>query len=94
MEQFLQVYWKHLIPLKRCPVLHEAIRKVIEAGRKHGKVVGRPAGSPDEVQQYVEQGFQLFQAPTDIGFMTAGAKHYLDPLGKSGGQKAEKRALY
>ena len=29
------------------------------------------------MKQYVEQGFRLFQAPTDIGLMMAGAKRYL-----------------
>src|SRR5207302_310914 len=59
------------------PRLQEAIGKVLDAGRRHGKVVGRPAGNPEQVKQYVEQGFGLFQAPTDIGLMTAGAKQYL-----------------
>jgi 2-keto-3-deoxy-L-rhamnonate aldolase RhmA len=59
------------------PTLHEAIAKVVAAAKRHGKFAGRPAGSPEQVRQYIEQGFQLFQAPTDIGFMTAGAKQYL-----------------
>jgi 2-keto-3-deoxy-L-rhamnonate aldolase RhmA len=62
------------------PRLHEAIGKVVEAGKRHGKALGRPAGRPELVKQYMEQGFQLFQAPTDLGFLTAGAKAYLDPL--------------
>jgi hypothetical protein len=39
--------------------------------------VGRPAASAEQVKEYVEQGFRLFQAPTDIGLMMAGAKSYL-----------------
>ena len=62
------------------PTLHEAIAKVLEAGKRHGIAVGRPAQSPDQVKQYVAQGFQLFQAPTDLGFLTAGAKSYLAAL--------------
>ena len=65
------------------PLLDDAIRKVVAAGQRHGKIVGRPAGSPDHVKQFMEQGFLLFQAPTDLGFMTAGAKRYLEPLDKS-----------
>ena len=64
------------------PKLQEAIARVVEAGKKHGKFLGRPAGSPESVEEFVRQGFQLFQAPTEIGLMTAGAKRYLDPLGK------------
>jgi len=76
------------------PLLHEAIQKVVAAGNRHGKFVGRPAGSPDQVEQYMEQGFRLFQAPTDLGFMTAGAKRYLEPLQKAMAAPAEPRALY
>jgi 2-keto-3-deoxy-L-rhamnonate aldolase RhmA len=62
------------------PRLHEAIAKVADAGKRHAKFLGRPAGTPEQVRDYARQGFQLFQAPTDIGLMTAGARHYLGPL--------------
>jgi 2-keto-3-deoxy-L-rhamnonate aldolase RhmA len=62
------------------PLLDEAIAKVVSAAHRHGKVAGRPAGSPEQVKEFIEQGFLLFQAPTDLGFMTAGAKRYLQPL--------------
>jgi 2-keto-3-deoxy-L-rhamnonate aldolase RhmA len=62
------------------PQLHEAIAKVVEAGKRHGKALGRPAQNPDQVKQYRDQGFQLFQAPTDLGFLSAGAKRYLEAL--------------
>jgi len=65
------------------PRLDEAIGKVLEAGRRHGKAVGRPALTPEKVREYREQGFLLFQAPTEIGFLAAGAKRYLEPLGKA-----------
>ena len=31
-----------------------------------------------------QQGFQFFQAATDTGFLAAGARQILDPLGKKG----------
>lgn len=65
------------------PLLQEAIEKVVAAGKKHGKVVGRPAATPEQVQKYMAQGFGLFQAPTDIGFMAAGVRQYLEPLGRA-----------
>src|SRR6185369_363367 len=68
------------------PELNDAIRKVVDAGKRHNRIVGRPAGSPEQVKQFMEQGFLLFQAPTDLGFMTAGAKRYLEPLEKARGQ--------
>jgi 2-keto-3-deoxy-L-rhamnonate aldolase RhmA len=62
------------------PKLQEAISKVVDAGKRHGKFLGRPALTPEKVQEFIEQGFLFFQAPTEIGFMTAGARKYLDPL--------------
>ena len=59
------------------PRLHDAVGRVVEAAKRHGKFAGRPAGTPEQVREYASQGFQLFQAPTDIGFVTAGAKRYL-----------------
>jgi 2-keto-3-deoxy-L-rhamnonate aldolase RhmA len=75
------------------PMLDAAVQKVVDAAKRHGKVVGRPAGSPEAVQRGIDQGFLLFQAPTDLGFMTAGAKHYLEPLHKAAGQPKAK-AIY
>ncbi len=62
------------------PKLHEAIAKVVAAGKRHGKALGRPAGTPDLVMEARLQGFQLFQCPADIGFMSLGARKYLDSL--------------
>jgi 2-keto-3-deoxy-L-rhamnonate aldolase RhmA len=62
---------------QRDPRLDEAIAKVVAAARRNGKIVGRPGVAPDQVARYMEQGFRLFQAPTDIGLMMAGAKEYL-----------------
>src|SRR5712692_9169749 len=75
------------------PRLEEAIQKVIAAGNKHGKVVGRPAATPEQVQKFLAQGFRLFQAPTDLGFMTAGARQFLEPLGRTAAQ-AKPKVIY
>jgi 2-keto-3-deoxy-L-rhamnonate aldolase RhmA len=66
------------------PKVKEAIAKVVDAGKRHGKFLGRPAATPEKVKEFIEQGFLLFQAPTEIGFMTVGARKYLEPLGKTG----------
>jgi len=67
------------------PRLHEAIGKVVAAAKKNGKVAGRPAATPEQAQKFMEQGFGLFQAPTDMGFMAAGARTYLEGLGRAVG---------
>jgi 2-keto-3-deoxy-L-rhamnonate aldolase RhmA len=56
------------------PLLDENIAKVVAAGKKHGKFLGRPAGSPEQVAKYREQGFQFFQSQTELGLMRLGAK--------------------
>ena len=69
------------------PRLNQAITAVVAAAKRHGKFLGRPAGSPQQIAQFREQGFQLFQAPTEIGFMSTGASQYLDPLKNPGASK-------
>ena len=59
----------------------EAIAKIVEAGKKHGKFLGRPAATAAKIAEYREQGFQLFQTMTDIGLMTQGAKGLFQSLG-------------
>jgi 2-keto-3-deoxy-L-rhamnonate aldolase RhmA len=67
------------------PKLEEAIAKVVNAGKRHKKSLGRPAKNAEQIVKFREQGFQLFQAPSEIGLFSAGAKQYLDPLKKSTG---------
>ncbi len=66
------------------PKLHEAINKVVAAGKRHGLALGRPAGSAEQVQQFMKEGFLFFQAPSDLGMLAIGANSLLKPLGKSG----------
>src|SRR5579871_305869 len=54
-------------------LLDEYIAKVVAAGRKHGKFLGRPAGSPQQVSEFRAQGFQFFQSQTELGLMRLGA---------------------
>jgi 2-keto-3-deoxy-L-rhamnonate aldolase RhmA len=75
------------------PKLEAAIARVVEAGRRHGKPLGRPAATPELAQQYMKQGFQVFQAPAELGLLAMGAHGYLEPLDKSSDRGA-KRGLY
>lgn len=65
------------------PELKHAVERIVDAARKHNKFLGRPAASARQIQEYAEQGFLLFQSPTELGFMEAGAALLLEPLGKS-----------
>lgn len=63
------------------PLLDEAIAKIISAGRRHGKWLGRPANSAEEVKRFYAQGFQFFQSLTELGLIRLGARALLEPLG-------------
>jgi len=75
------------------PLQQEAIGKIVAAAQKHGKYLGRPAGTSEQVRAYQEQGFQLFQCTTELQLMAAGARQMLEPLGLTGIPQ-EQRALY
>src|SRR5437867_2030617 len=65
------------------PRLAGAIAKIVAAAKRHGKALGRPAGSPAEIRRFRKQGFLFFQTATDIDFMAAGAAQFLKPFGKA-----------
>jgi 2-keto-3-deoxy-L-rhamnonate aldolase RhmA len=75
------------------PKLEHAIARIVAAAKKHGKFLGRPARTPEQVRAGQEQGFQLFQCATELGLVAAGAKQLLDPLGIGEAPKQPK-ALY
>ena len=63
------------------PQVEHAAARVLDAARRHGKVAGRPAGSAEATQRYIDQGFLFFQAPSDLALFESGARQFLDPLG-------------
>jgi len=69
---------------QRHPRLDQAIAKIVAAGRRHGKALGRPARTAQEIKRFQKQGFLFFMTATDLDFMAAGAAGLLDRLGKSG----------
>lgn len=66
------------------PRHQEAVRKIVAAAKRHGIAVGRPAGTPEQIKQYMQEGFLFFQGPADLGLIGAGARPLLQPFGKSG----------
>jgi 2-keto-3-deoxy-L-rhamnonate aldolase RhmA len=65
------------------PRLDEAVAKIAAAGKKHGKFMGRPAWTPEQVKKFQAQGFQFFMTATDLDFMAAGATQFLKHFGKA-----------
>jgi len=70
------------------PSLDAAIERIVDAAQRHGKPVGRPARTADQARRYMEQGFRLFQAPTEIGLIEMGARQLFEGL------EVDKRAMY
>ena len=69
---------------KPTPEVREAIAKVLAAAKRRNLPVGRTAGSPSDLAEYIKEGFQFFQGGTELGFMAAGARPLLQAVGKTG----------
>lgn len=64
------------------PELRAAIDKVVKAAHRCGKAVGRPLVDAKYYREFIDQGFNFFQAQTEINLMAAGAERYLTALNK------------
>ncbi len=58
-----------------------AIERIAAAAKKHGKFLGRPAGTGAKMKEFQEMGFLFFQVGTELGMMAAGAQSVLEPMG-------------
>jgi 2-keto-3-deoxy-L-rhamnonate aldolase RhmA len=65
------------------PKLDKAVSTIAAAAKRHGKVLGRPARTLQEIKKFQEQGFLFFMTGTDLDFMAVGAAQLLAPLGRS-----------
>lgn len=59
-----------------------AIAKVVEAAKKRGIPAGRTANTGD-IKGHLADGFRFFQASSELGFVAAGARPFLEAAGKS-----------
>ncbi len=69
-----------------------AIAKVAAAAKKRGLPVGRTAGAGD-IKQHIADGFTFFQASSELGFLAAGARPFLEAAGKAA-PDTKNRPLY
>jgi 2-keto-3-deoxy-L-rhamnonate aldolase RhmA len=65
------------------PKLEEAVATIARAAKKHGKFIGRPAVTVEEIRRFRKQGFQFLMTCTDLDLMAAGARHLLGPFGRA-----------
>ena len=77
---------------QRHPLVEAAASDVLAAAQRHGRIAGRPAGTFDETQRYIDQGFLFFQAPSELALFEAGAQQFLGPHGI--GPVRRQRTLY
>jgi len=66
------------------PKVIEAMGRVVAAARRHGKIAGRLALTPKDVEQALEQGFLFLQGATELNLMAEGARQLLGAMGKGG----------
>jgi 2-keto-3-deoxy-L-rhamnonate aldolase RhmA len=59
------------------------VAKIVAAGKKHRKFLGRPGRTPQEIKKFQKQGFRFFMTGTDLDFMAAGAARLLAPFAKA-----------
>jgi hypothetical protein len=64
----------------------------MEAGKRHGKYMGRTAFDAACIPRYLDEGFLFFTAPSELSFMAAGVKQYfgLAGLGEADPQPARR----
>jgi 2-keto-3-deoxy-L-rhamnonate aldolase RhmA len=60
--------------------LEAAVARIAAAGKREGKILGRPARSPEEIRRFRAQGFQFFMTGTELDFLAAGVRQFLKPL--------------
>jgi 2-keto-3-deoxy-L-rhamnonate aldolase RhmA len=65
------------------PRLDAAIAKIVAAGKRHRKFLGRPARTAAEVKRFEKQGFRFFMTATDLELMADGGAQLLEPLGRA-----------
>lgn len=60
------------------PEFEDAVRRIVDAAKRHGKFLGRPARTAEQARRFMEQGFLLFQSPAEVVLMEMGARQLLE----------------
>ena len=66
-----------LLDDRKHPKVREAMRRVVEACERHGKIPGTLIVDPEEKKTAVELGFRFISLASDVRFLLEGARHYL-----------------
>ena len=66
-----------LLDDRKNPKVREAMRRVVEACERHGKIPGTLIVDPEEKKAAVDLGFRFISLASDVRFLIEGARHYL-----------------
>jgi 2-keto-3-deoxy-L-rhamnonate aldolase RhmA len=58
-----------------------AVKRIVAAGRRHGKALGFMAADTDWARQYRKHGFNMIATGTDQGILMAGIRNVLQSIG-------------
>jgi 2-keto-3-deoxy-L-rhamnonate aldolase RhmA len=60
--------------------VRSALQRIGDAARRHGKPLGRPAVTPQQVRECIDEGFLFIQTVTELGLLTAGSRDLLKEI--------------
>ena len=58
-----------------------AVKRIVAAGRRHGKALGFMAADANWARQYRKHGFNMIATGTDQGILMAGIRSVLQSIG-------------
>lgn len=65
---------------QQAPAVRAALQTIADAARRHGKPLGRPAVTPRQIRECIDDGFLFIQTVTELGLLTAGAQEILKDI--------------
>ncbi|MGO9199278.1 MAG: HpcH/HpaI aldolase family protein [Limisphaerales bacterium] len=64
------------------PRLEAAVARITAAAKRHGKVLGRPGRTPEEVRRFQARGFRFFMTGSELDLLEAGARQFFKSLNR------------
>jgi 2-keto-3-deoxy-L-rhamnonate aldolase RhmA len=75
------------------PVMKDAVKRIMQAGKKFGIPVGGPGG-PADIKRMIAEGYRFIQGPSDLSLMQTAARDFFANLKAAGVEKKEPVPLY
>jgi 2-keto-3-deoxy-L-rhamnonate aldolase RhmA len=65
---------------QQSPAVRTALQRIGDAARRHGKPLGRPAVTPQQIRECLDEEFLFIQTVTELGLLTAGSRDLLKEI--------------